>query len=111
TVPNWSNKNEYTVSFGGPIVKNKTFFFALWEQRFENDRATQRPTVLTPCAKNGIFRYFDGWQNGNTLTTRVTTGNNPITPVVDSFGNPLTNLLNPAGTAVSQLHNFSVFGP
>ena len=111
TVPNWFNKNEFTVSVGGPIVKNKTFFFVLGEWRDENQRSTQRPTVLTPCAKNGIFRYFDGWQNGNTLTTRNTTGANPTTPVVDSNGNPLIGLLNPAGTAVSQLHYFSVFGP
>jgi hypothetical protein len=111
TVPNWANKNEFTVSMGGPILKNKTFFFVLGEWRDENQRSTQRPTVLTPCAKNGIFRYFDGWQNGNTLTTRNTTGANPTTPVVDSNGNPLVGLLNPAGTAVSQLHYFSVFGP
>ena len=111
TVPNWYNKNEFTFSMGGPIVKNKTFFFVLGELRKENDRATQRPVVLTPCAKNGIFRYFDGWLNGNTLTTRNTTGANPTTPVVDSNGNPLIGLLNPAGTAVSQLRYFSVFGP
>jgi hypothetical protein len=111
TVPNWSNKNEFTLSVGGPIIKSKTFFFVLGELRKENQRSTQRPTVLTPCARNGVFRYFDGWQNGNTLTTRNTTGANPTTPVVDSNGNPLVGLLNPAGTAVSQLRYFSVFGP
>src|SRR5438552_11390273 len=29
TKPNWTNAHEYTLSYGGPIVKNKTFFFAL----------------------------------------------------------------------------------
>src|SRR5207249_2919900 len=31
--PTWVNRNEYTASLGGPIVKNKTFFFALWSQQ------------------------------------------------------------------------------
>src|SRR4030095_3229097 len=28
----WRNTNQYTVSAGGPIIKNRTFFFALWDQ-------------------------------------------------------------------------------
>jgi hypothetical protein len=112
TPADWFNKNEYTLAYGGPIVKNKTFFFALWEQRFENDRTTQRPVVLTDCARNGIFRYFDGWVNGNINTTTSTTGATPTRAVVDSSGNPVTPPTNPNGTPFSgQLRYFSVFGP
>jgi len=111
TQPNWFNKQEYTVSYGGPIVRNKTFFFALWEQRIENQRSTQRPVVLTDCARNGIFRYYDGWVNGNTDTTTSTTGANPIRPVVDSFGNPLAPPTAPNGNPFTgALRYFSVFG-
>ena len=86
TQPNWFNRNEYTVSFGGPIIRNKTFFFALWEQRFENERATVRATILTDCARNGVFRYFDGWVNGNANTTLSGTGATPTRAVVDTSG-------------------------
>jgi hypothetical protein len=112
TKPNWFNRHEYTLSYGGPIFKNKTFFFALWEQRFENERTTQRPVVLTDCARNGIFRYFDSWLNGNINTATSRTGSNPTTAVVDSFGNPVTPATNPNNTPYTgQLRYFSVFGP
>src|SRR5438093_1731341 len=88
--PNWQNENEYTLSLGGPVVKNKTFFFVLWDQQFERDRTQMRPVVLTDCARNGIFRYWEGWQNGNInqLTANMFT-TNPVRASVDSFGNPL----------------------
>jgi hypothetical protein len=28
TLPNWLNNHQYTVSLGGPIIKNKTVFIA-----------------------------------------------------------------------------------
>jgi hypothetical protein len=65
--PTWINRNQLTGSLGGPIIKNKTFFFFLWDQQIERERLTARPVVLTDCARNGIFRYWDGWANGNTL--------------------------------------------
>ena len=75
--PAWINRNEYTASLGGPIVKNKTFFFTLWSQQFERQRNTMRPAVLTDCARNGVFRYWEGWANGNINTATSTTGANP----------------------------------
>jgi len=72
--PNWQNENEYTASLGGPIVKNKTFFFALWDQQFERDGTQMRPTVLTDCARNGVFRYWENWQNGNLNQVTTTSG-------------------------------------
>jgi hypothetical protein len=107
----WINRNEYTVSVGGPIVKNKTFFFTLWDQQFERQRQTIRPTVLTDCARNGVFRYWEGWGNGNTQQQTTTTGV-PTRASVDSFGNPLPPATNPNGTPYTgQLRYFSVFGP
>jgi hypothetical protein len=109
---NWVNRNELTGSLGGPIIKNRTFFFFLWDQQLERQRYTVRPVVLTDCARNGIFRYWEGWANGNTLQVTSPTGANPTIASVDSFGNPLRPATNPNGTPYTgQLRYVSVFGP
>jgi len=108
----WTNRNQYTLSAGGPIVRNKTFFFALWDGLLVNERAIQNPMVLTPCARNGIFRYFDGWNNGNALQLPQATGATPTIAVVDGLGNPLRPVENPDRTAFNgTLRYASVFGP
>ena len=114
--PNWTNAHEFTLSIGGPIVKNKTFFFALYDGVIVNARTTQNPLVLTPCARNGIFRYFDGWNNGNTTQTLQATGGTPTIQVVDALGNPLKPAFNPGAQDPSnpftgQLRYVSLFGP
>jgi len=73
----WFNRNEYTASMGGPIVKNKTFLFGLWEQQFENRRRNGTPGLLTDCARNGIFRYYDNWADGNFNTQTSPSRHNP----------------------------------
>jgi len=78
-----------------PIVKNKTFFFVLFEgQRIAQRRSVIGP-VLTPQARQGLFRYFPGVQNGNAISN---------TPTVDLSGNPVR----PAG-ATGDLTQFNVF--
>ncbi len=98
TPKDWINRNQYTGSLGGPIVKNKTFFFALWDGMIVNERLVQNPTVLTPCARNGIFRYFDTWNNGNAFQVTQATGTTPTIAVVDGVGNPLRPATNPERT-------------
>ena len=93
--PDWANNHQITASYGGPIVKNKTFFFALWDSAIMNLRTNQNPIVLTPCARRGIFRYFDNWNNGNNVQPPQTTGSTPTIPVVDAIGNPVTPANNP----------------
>jgi hypothetical protein len=120
TQPTWINRHQATVSVGGPIIRNKTFFFTLFDKQFERQRNTARPTVLTDCARNGIFRYWEGWGNGNIQTLTNGTLNNPQIASVDSFGNPvrpqyapggLPSSSNPNGTPYTgQLRYFSVFG-
>lgn len=127
--PNWRNLNNYTLSASGPVIKNKTFFFASWDQQIVRTRAMQRPPVLTECAKKGIYRYMDGWIPGNINTSPVFTGVDPVTgvgsatgtqtqPVTDEVGNPLTllyrnstefNAKTPTLPAVMRYE--SVFGP
>ena len=42
TAPNWRNEHEYSVSLGGPIRKNKTFFFTSYEGRQGHEVASLR---------------------------------------------------------------------
>jgi len=66
TQPDWRNLNDYTISVSGPIIKNKTFFFATWDQQIVRSKSTYKSQVLTPCAQKGIYRYLDNVTNGNT---------------------------------------------
>jgi len=115
TPADWFNNHEYSVSYGGPIVKNKTFFYALWDQNIHKERSTVDGSVLTDTARLGIFRYWDGWNpttydraitaNAGTVTTRVA-------PAADINGNPIAPTSTPAGGAYTGtgLNCFSVFG-
>ena len=110
----WFNQNQFTVSYGGPIIRNKTFFFALWDQQIVRSRTNVNNTVLTPCARNGIFRYYPGWVNDDALGNipAPTTAANQSRPVVDINGNPVRPTTNPNGTAYTDnLRYVSVFGP
>src|SRR5215470_7355460 len=112
TKPDWSNTHQFTGSYSGPIVKNKTFFFALWDSALVNGRTTQNPVVLTLCARNGIFRYFDNWNNGNVLQVMQATTATPVIAVVDGIGNPVRPATNPDRTPFAgALRYVSVFGP
>jgi hypothetical protein len=117
----WRNVHEYTVSLGGPIIKNKTFFFASWDQQTARIREhTVNPHVPTPCGLKGIFRYFDGYTNGNFTTNDSAGFFGPYYPdqtrSVEKDGRPRTDLILPSysggnGSTLAQLRAVSVFGP
>ena len=109
-IPDWNNINEYALSYGGPIKKNKSFFFVLWDGVLARERQVVNAAVLTPCARNGIFRYFDNWNNGN-VNQSTSAGATPTIAVVDAAGNPLRPAVNPDGSPYTgQLRYASVFG-
>ncbi len=116
--PNWRNVHEYTLSYGGPIVKNKTFFYALWNQNISYLRATINAHVLTKEARQGIFRYWEGWVgrsadpiNNPTSFATAAASANPTIASVDFAGKPLRPALWPDGTPYTgRLVCFSVFG-
>src|SRR5581483_11173936 len=60
-------------------------------------------TVLTDCARSGIFRYYNGFINGNAAQPSTTIGGVPQQAVVNPDGSPKS----PDGTALQYL---SVFG-
>ena len=82
------DKREFTqtmpgFSFGGPILRNKTFFFVntQWLQADQTSRRTR--TVYTQAARDGLWRYSTVGRNqpaGSTAPSIDGTGN-PIVPV------------------------------
>jgi hypothetical protein len=115
--PNWRNDHEYSVSLGGPIVKNKTFFFALWDQNISYLRATVNAHVLTQEARQGIFRYWEAWYGksadpiNNTSIAAAAGSANPTIASVDFAGKPLRPPFWPDGTPYTgRLVCFSIFG-
>ena len=64
--------HQYGLEGGGPIIKNKTFFFGSWQG--QNVKFTQPidqtfgfPTIYTPSALAGNFRYLKGGVNSPSL--------------------------------------------
>jgi hypothetical protein len=96
--PDYKNVNQYTISAGGPIVKNKTFFFATWDQNIVLQRLQITPGVLTPCARKGIYRWFPGWINGDADVLISRNAGTQVRPVVNPDGTPLTPTDNRDGT-------------
>ena len=114
--PDWRNVNQYTISLGGPIVKNKTFFFVLWDQNISALRATMNNRVLTKEARNGIVRFWEGWvaDSGDSInnpTSYPTAAANPSIASVDFAGKPLTPQFWPDGTPYAgRLVCYSIYG-
>jgi hypothetical protein len=100
----WFNRPQLTVNYGGPIVKNKTFFFALFDGQRMYSRENVLAPVLTKEARQGLFRYFPGVVNG-AADSQIIGGATPQAPVVDALGNPIR----PAA-ATGDLQSIGVFG-
>ncbi len=120
TQVNWRNQNEYTLTLGGPVIKNKTFFFVSWDHQITRIREHNvNPQLPTPCARKGIFRWFDGYANGNyqTVPSTGTSRTSPSTvKTVYADGTPRIGAYTvpgymPNAGAESQLLATGFFGP
>jgi hypothetical protein len=56
-------RNQFGGSLSGPIFKDRTFFYAGYEQLRESMGIGVNRTVWTAEARQGIFRYLDGSRN------------------------------------------------
>ena len=111
STPPWRNIPQAVASIGGPIVRNQTHFFVLYDQGWARTRSDKNILTLTPCARNGIFRYFDNWNNGNARQQTVM-GRTPTIAVVNEDGSPRPPATNPDGTPHNGILRYaSVFGP
>ncbi len=69
------NRNQFGFSLGGPIIKNRTFFFGTFEQSIQATTSTSNRLVYTRSLRDGTFRFntqkansiFDVDANGNPL--------------------------------------------
>ncbi|PYS12309.1 MAG: hypothetical protein DMG15_14735 [Acidobacteria bacterium] len=106
--PFWYNRPQYTAYLGGPIIKNKTFFFGMFDAQDGSQKEVVNTIVLTDPARQGIFRFFPGVNNGNADATPSGSGATRVASVVDKSGNPLPYTQIPGATGPMQ--SFSVFG-
>ena len=70
-------------SLGGPIIKNRTFFFTNLQLLRTSQSISRTRTVLTQQARQGLFRYAIGRRNDPAGTS---------TAVVDAGGNVLPGI-------------------
>ena len=61
----YDNRNLYSARLGGPIIKNKTFFFLLFSGQRDLKKTQATGLTFTDMAKAGIFRYWPGVDNLN----------------------------------------------
>jgi hypothetical protein len=88
-------RNQFGGRVGGPIWKNRSFFHVLYEgQRIATKTAVTR-TVLTQTARQGLFRFYPGVQNGNAISS---------VPTIDLNGNPVR-----PSTATGDLQSVNLF--
>jgi hypothetical protein len=102
---NWFNQQQFSGNYSGPIVRNKTFFFTLYDGQRMYSRVNVEAPVLTPEARKGNFRFYTGVVNGNVDTVANCTGANPTAPVVDVLGNPRQ----PSCSATATLTSVNVY--
>src|SRR3984957_9640375 len=80
--PPWT-QNQYGVQVGGPVIKDKTFFYVSWEQYRQRTGAPFNTTVPVPAMLNGDFSSLcssaGGTEGANGLCSA------PGGPIYDPF--------------------------
>lgn len=88
-------RNQFGGALGGPIKKDRTFFFGVYEGLRQRLATTQIALVPTVDAKNGILPVLDS--RGSVTGTRIVPVNPSVKPFLTLWPNPNGNTY-PDGT-------------
>ena len=88
-------QHEFGFNLGGPIIRNRLFFFGNYEQIHQPGQNESNPTVLTAEAQRGIFRYVatDGSTQAANLLAIAAANGFPST--IDPFTAGQFGVINP----------------
>src|SRR5206468_10197884 len=104
----YQNRNQFGGRLGGPIKKNKAFFFVLVDDQRYLEKQNFVATVLTAPARQGIFQYLtEGAPGANGGVSRKNGNAFSITPSVNLAGQ--TYAADPFTGAPLFLNTFNVF--
>jgi len=82
---------QHGVAQGGPIVRNKSFFFFNYEELRSPSSSTLQRVILTPAASTGIFSYnAGGVQNVNLL--QIAAANGQLATIDPTVAKVLANI-------------------
>ena len=101
----YQNRNQFGGRLGGPIKKNKAFFFVLIDDQRFLEKQDYLATVLTEQARAGIFRYLTQDSAGGTARRNGNVFS--ATPSVNKVGQPLA--ADPVTGAPLFLNSFNLF--
>jgi hypothetical protein len=90
--------NDFGGSIGGPIWKNKLFFFGTYAESIQPGVNTATASVLSPLAQQGIFQYKDSTgatQSVNLMSMAAGAGaSSSLNPLVSSQLQKINGVLN-----------------
>ncbi len=108
TPKDFRNRNQFGGRVGGPIIRNKAFFFFLFDGQRYLAKQEAIGLVLTPEARQGVFRFLTEGAPGRAGGTSRRNGSAfATTPSVGLQGNVLST--DPRTGAPLFLNSFNVF--